>query len=254
VLSQADPVLAQSSDLISGTWTGDIGLDLTNRHPVKFELKFDGKIISGTVTGPGPADFRTGTFDLTTGALKLEVDVKDDGGSSKRFVFEGTAVNGIATGRVNDGTQTGSFRIARAGAESPASAGDAAAALRKSFADVSAWVTKAADLVPADKYTYQPTKTVRTFGQLIAHVADSYNYYCAVAAGRTVEWSDPIEKGKTDKATVVPKLKQALDACTAAYAGTAQTGAAIENVAHTNLHYGNLITYLRMMGMVPPSS
>jgi hypothetical protein len=250
---------AQSAaDPVSGTWTGDIGLDLTTRHPVTFELKFDGKsTLTGTVTGPGPADFKTGSFDATTGALKLEVDVKDDGGASKRFVFEGTALSGMATGRVSDGTQVGSFRIIRDTGASPAgqqSAGDATASLRKSFTEVSGWVSKAAELVPAEKYTYQPTKTVRTFGRLIAHIADSYNYYCAIAGGRTVQWSDPIEKGNTDKATVLPKLQQALQACNTVYGGTPQVGAAVDNVAHTSLHYGNIITYLRMMGMVPPSS
>jgi hypothetical protein len=133
-------------------------------------------------------------------------------------------------------------------------ANDAAAALRKSFGEVSGWVTKAADLVPADKYTYQPAQSVRTYGQLIAHIADGYAYYCARAAGRNVEWSDAIEKGKTDKATLVPKLKASLGACNSAYAGTGEVGALIDNVGHTNLHYGNIITYVRMMGLVPPSS
>jgi DinB family protein len=253
------PAQSGAGDPISGTWTGDIGLDLTNRHPIKFELKFDGAAaISGTVTGPGPADFKGGSFDLKTGALKLEVDVKDDGsGAPKRFSFEGTAISGLATGRVTDGAQTGSFRIAKDAGEPAAGSkpgDDVAGELRKGFAEVSGWVSKAADLVPADKYGYQPVKTVRSYGQLIAHIADSYNYYCARAAGRNVEWSDPVEKGKTDKATVVPRLKQALDACNAAYAAPAQIGAALGNVAHTSLHYGNIITYLRLMGMVPPSS
>ena len=262
VLFAAESIGAQSgagaADPISGTWTGDIGLDLTNRFPIKFELKHDGAgAITGTVTGPGPADFKGGTFDLKTGALKLEVDVKDDGGASKRFLFEGTAISGLATGRVNDGTQIGSFRITKAGGEATGGtkpADDVAAELRKGFDEVSGWVSKAADLVPADKYAYQPVKPVRSFGQLIGHIADSYNYYCARAAGRNVEWSDPVEKGKTDKATVLPKLKQALEVCNAAYAAPVQIGAALGNVAHTSLHYGNIITYLRVMGMVPPSS
>lgn len=55
-------------------------------------------------------------------------------------------------------------------------ANDARAATRKGFADVSGWVTKAAELVPADKYNYKPVQTVRTFGQLVAHVVDSYAY------------------------------------------------------------------------------
>ena len=132
--------------------------------------------------------------------------------------------------------------------------GDAGAQLRRSFGEVSGWVTKAVDLVPADKYTYRPAPTVRTFGQLIGHIADSYNYYCARAAGQNVEWSDPIEKGTTDKATMVQKLKQSTDVCTKAYGGSGQVGALIDNVGHTNLHYGNIITYMRMLGLVPPSS
>ena len=246
-------------DPISGTWTGDAGLNLTNRSPIKLELRFDGKsAVTGTITGPGNApELKGGTFDTTTGALRLDVDLKGDGGTTgAHFVLDGTAIAGVATGRVSDGTRTGSFRLTKSGSESApgAAADDAAAALRKSFGEVSAWVSKSADLVPAEKYTFQATKAVRSFGQLIAHVADSYNYYCAIAAGKTVQWSDPIEKGKTDKATVVPALKKALDGCTAVYAGNGQVGALVDNVAHTSLHYGNIITYLRLMGMVPPSS
>jgi len=247
-----------AADPISGTWTGDIGLTLTQRSPIKFELKFDGTAtIKGTVTGPGPAEFKSGTFDLKTGALKLEVEVKE-GDGPKHFVFEGTAVNGTATGRVNDGTQTGSFRITRGAAEpapSPTPGGsDAGSELRRSFGEVSGYVTKAADLAPADKYTYRPAASVRTFGQLIGHIADSYNYYCARAAGRDIQWSDAIEKGNTSKPTIAAKLKQSLDVCTSAYAGAGKVGALIDNVGHTNLHYGNIITYLRMLGLVPPSS
>ena len=131
----------------------------------------------------------------------------------------------------------------------------AVAAVRAGFTEVSGWVTKAAELIPAEKYTYKPTTTVRTVGQMIAHIADSYGYYCARASNRNVQWSDAIEKGATDKATLATKLKQAGDACNSAYtAGTGDIGQLMANVAHTNLHYGNLITYIRMLGMTPPSS
>lgn len=127
--------------------------------------------------------------------------------------------------------------------------------LRKSFEAVHEAVARSADMVPADKYNYKPVATVRTFGELVAHVADSYVWYCTRASGRNVEWSDAIEKGKTDKATVTAKLKESLAVCTSAYANnSSQVGGLLNNVAHTNLHYGNVITYLRMMGLVPPSS
>jgi len=127
--------------------------------------------------------------------------------------------------------------------------------LKNAFNEVNEWVTKAAEMVPADKYNYRPVDTVRTFGQLIAHVTDSYNYFCAHGVGNKVEWTTPIEKGATDKDTLLPKLKEAVGKCNAAYSsGNGQFRPLFTNVGHTSLHYGNIITYMRMMGLKPPSS
>ena len=127
--------------------------------------------------------------------------------------------------------------------------------LRNGFNEVNEWVTKAADMVPADKYNYRPVDTVRTFGQLIGHITDSYNFFCARGVGNKVEWSDPVEKGTTDKETLLPKLKEAVGKCNAAYSsGNGQLRPLFTNVGHTSLHYGNIITYMRMMGLKPPSS
>ena len=127
--------------------------------------------------------------------------------------------------------------------------------MRKGFDAVHELVAKSADMVPANKYTYKPVATVRTFGELVAHVADSYIWYCTRASGRNVEWSDAIEKGATDKATVTRKLGEAREVCAAAHANSGSNILGLfSNMGHTNLHYGNMITYLRMMGLVPPSS
>ena len=127
--------------------------------------------------------------------------------------------------------------------------------LKKGFNEVTDWVVKSAEMVPADKYNYKPADTVRTFGQMVAHITDSYNYFCARGVGNKVEWSDAGEKGNTDKDTVVSKLKEAVGRCTAAYdARTSQFGLLFANVTHANLHYGNMITYMRMIGLKPPSS
>ena len=125
--------------------------------------------------------------------------------------------------------------------------------LGKGFAELSGWIVKAAEIVPPEKYSYKPAPTVRTFGELLGHIADGSNYFCGRAAGKKVEWSDANAQGKTDKATVVPKLKEALDACSAAH-GTGNLGMLIQNFGHSNLHYGNIVTYMRMLGLVPPSS
>jgi hypothetical protein len=132
----------------------------------------------------------------------------------------------------------------------------AAAAARFGFDEVSGWLAKSAELVPADKYTYKPVNTVRSFGELMAHAADGMNWYCGSArAAKDLQWSDAVEKGKTDKATVVAALKSATAGCNAAYASpTARIDKLMANVAHSRLHYGNAITYIRMLGMKPPSS
>jgi uncharacterized damage-inducible protein DinB len=140
------------------------------------------------------------------------------------------------------------------GSAQKAPANDVGGALRKNFADVVSLLTKSADLVPADKYGYRPVATVRTFGQLVGHLADAHNYYCAVASGKKVEWSDPIEKGVSDKPTLVKKLKESIELCNRVYAGNGDAATMIENIAHTNHHYGNMVTYVRMLGLVPPQS
>ena len=132
---------------------------------------------------------------------------------------------------------------------------DPATEMRNGFNEVNEWVVKAAEMVPAEKYSYKPVDTVRSFGQLIAHVTDSYNFFCARGVGNKVEWSDAVEKGGTDKDTLLPKLKEAVGKCTTAYSSSnGQLRPLFNNVGHTSLHYGNIITYMRMMGLKPPSS
>jgi hypothetical protein len=143
----------------------------------------------------------------------------------------------------------------QAAAQPPANP-DARAAVKFGFEEVSGWLAKAAELVPADKYSYKPVGTVRSFGEQMAHAADGMNWYCGSAkASKDVQWSDAVEKGGTDKAKVVAALKAATAGCAAAYASpTARIDKLMGNVAHSNLHYGNAITYIRMLGLKPPSS
>jgi uncharacterized damage-inducible protein DinB len=131
---------------------------------------------------------------------------------------------------------------------------DPAAAARRSFNEVAGWVVAAAEKVPAEKYNYRPVETVRTFGQIVGHVADGLNWYCAAAGGKPQQWSDPVEKGVTGKAALIEKLKASVSACNAVYAKPVQWNPLIENVGHTSLHYGNIVTYMRGLGLVPPSS
>ncbi|MBS1855321.1 MAG: DinB family protein [Acidobacteria bacterium] len=125
------------------------------------------------------------------------------------------------------------------------------------------------DKIPDDLWSYRPTPDVRTVGQLFAHIADGQYEFCGVVAeGKVV--SKGIEKTATTKAEIVPALKEAFAYCDAAYtkltdANAAEIaplfgmritklGAMDFNTAHNMEHYGNLVTYMRLKGIVPPSS
>jgi uncharacterized damage-inducible protein DinB len=125
------------------------------------------------------------------------------------------------------------------------------------------------DKIPDDTWSFQPTKDVRTVAQLFAHVADAQYEFCGlVAEGKSVP--KDIEKTLKTKAEIVPALKEAFAYCDAAYAKMTDAGAAQMvaffgmritllgamdfNTAHNMEHYGNLVTYMRIKGIVPPSS
>ena len=129
------------------------------------------------------------------------------------------------------------------------------AALSKNFDHVADFLIKSAEMVPESQYGARPVATVRTFLQQIAHVVDANRYYCDSAKGPNAQWVDAVEKSVKTKAEAVALLKQSVEACRTVYAlPSARTDQLIENIGHANLHYGNVITYLRVMGFTPPSS
>ncbi len=137
------------------------------------------------------------------------------------------------------------------------------------FKIVTSYVTRAADKVSEDLYAFKPTPEVRSFGQIIGHVADSNYGICSAALGEKPP-VEGIEKSKTAKADLVKALadsvaycQKAFDNLTDANAGEVmsffgQKMARVTildfNSAHEYEHYGNLVTYMRLKGIVPPSS
>lgn len=134
---------------------------------------------------------------------------------------------------------------------------------------VAAYLVQSATDMPAEKYSYKPTPAVRSFGEIIGHVAGSQNMFCAMALGEKAPEEDAVEKSATTKEALVAALKASNDYCRKAYAQNDDAlGGMVDvfgqqrskrftllmNATHDNEHYGNLVTYLRMNGMVPPSS
>jgi uncharacterized damage-inducible protein DinB len=132
-------------------------------------------------------------------------------------------------------------------------------------------IVEAAEAVPENEYGFKPTPQVRSFGELVGHVADAQNYFCGVAAGNNPDYSDAIEKSKSPtKAALVSALKASVAACDEVYAKTTagnvmelvkagksdalRGGLLLDNISHDNEHYGNIVTYMRLKGHVPPST
>ena len=131
------------------------------------------------------------------------------------------------------------------------------------------YILGSVDKIPEDLWSFRPTKDVRTVGQLFAHIADAQYEFCGVATEGEAASKD-IEKTAKAKGEIVAALKEAFDYCDSAYAKltdakAAETvkffgmtitrlGAMDFNVAHNMEHYGNLVTYMRLKNIVPPST
>jgi uncharacterized damage-inducible protein DinB len=140
---------------------------------------------------------------------------------------------------------------------------------KRMYGMLSSMVVSAAEKVPEETYSFKPTPEVRSFGQLVGHLADAQRYFCSSASGETSPGGD-IEKTKTAKADLVAALKDAVAYCNKAYAGMtdakgsqmtkmmkydfARLTVLSANTAHLYEHYGNMATYMRLKGIVPPTS
>jgi uncharacterized damage-inducible protein DinB len=129
-------------------------------------------------------------------------------------------------------------------------------------------VLKSADKIPENLWSFKPTPEVRSIGQLFAHIADAQYEFCGAAKGETLDKG--VEKTAKTKAEITAAVKEAFAYCDAIYAKMTDANAAEMvkffnmnstkiglmdfNTAHTMEHYGNLVTYMRLKNIVPPSS
>lgn len=130
-------------------------------------------------------------------------------------------------------------------------------------------VTVSAERMTAEDYAFRPTPEVRTFAQLVGHIADSNYLFCAVMKGDSRP-EQSIEKTKSTKAELQQALEDSFKYCEPAL--LAMNGPRGRDIVkfqsrsfpalvvmdfrnyHGFLHYGNVITYMRLRGKVPPST
>ena len=129
-------------------------------------------------------------------------------------------------------------------------------------------IIKSAEKMPESNYSFKPSPDVRSFGQILGHVADAEYAFCGAVAGESKQMN--IEKTKTSKEELTAAVRDAFAYCDGVYnsltdataadmikffgQSSTKLGVLAFNNAHTFEHYGNLVTYMRIKGIVPPSS
>jgi uncharacterized damage-inducible protein DinB len=136
-------------------------------------------------------------------------------------------------------------------------------------------LAEAAEAMPAEDYAFKPTPQVRSFAELVGHVANANFFFCSQASSTKSPATANYER-VADKAALVKALTDSLAFCDGAYESTTDanfnqpaTMAALGtmpatptlrgailmfNTTHNNEHYGNIVVYLRLKGQVPPST
>jgi len=145
-----------------------------------------------------------------------------------------------------------------------------ASEVQGSYARLKGFVIKAAEAMPAENYSFKPTPEVRTFARVVGHVVEAQVRVCGIvnrtAAGDMVK--TPAETA--DKAVIVEALKASFSECDKSYAALtdanvaemfeigpakrSRLGLMWGNVSHDNEQYATLALYMRLKGLVPPSS
>ena len=128
----------------------------------------------------------------------------------------------------------------------------------------------AAEKMPAEHFSFKPTPDVRTYAEIFGHILNTNYLACSGLRGEANPNKDDLEKTLKTKEDVVKATKASFEYCDAAIKNLTATGLqeTFKNgtrdvpktspllllIAHSQEHYGNLATYLRLKGIVPPSS
>ncbi len=129
-------------------------------------------------------------------------------------------------------------------------------------------IVAAAEAMPAENFSFKPTPEIRSYAELFTHVAQVQTGICTVIGGGQFERKPPSTAASKDE--VIAVLKKSFDACDAAFATVTEANATDvsgqgfmrgsklgniqKNTAHNNEMYGQMVVYLRLKGIVPPST
>jgi uncharacterized damage-inducible protein DinB len=131
-------------------------------------------------------------------------------------------------------------------------------------------VAASAAAMPEASFAFKPSPDVRTFGEIIGHLANEHYLICSGVKGEQNPQAGVDFEKTSAKADLAKALDESIAYCTAMYASVKDDPRVLQpaapgrrdtpfrslllNVTHDSEHYGNIVTYLRMKGIVPPSS
>jgi uncharacterized damage-inducible protein DinB len=143
------------------------------------------------------------------------------------------------------------------------------AGAKAQFTGISSFVTRSADKIPDNLFSFRATPEVRTIAQLFGHIADAYFGMCSAADGSKPP-QQGIEQSATAKAALVKALADGVAYCQSVmdrmtdqkgservdfyFGPTPRLSILYFVTTHTYEHYGNLVTYMRLNKIIPPSS
>ena len=144
--------------------------------------------------------------------------------------------------------------------------------LLDSWNDVGRKLIAMAEDLPEDKYDFKPTPAQRTFAEQLLHAAGGNYFFINPAKGLKAPEGDPKRADYKTKAAVVEFVKKSFDDGAALIKSKGDAGLndlfvdpfskqqvrvgddAWGFVEHSGEHYGQLVVYYRVMGLVPPES
>ncbi|MBI4538403.1 MAG: DinB family protein [Gemmatimonadetes bacterium] len=148
--------------------------------------------------------------------------------------------------------------------------GSVVAATRPPYETFKGYIVRAAEQMPEANYSFRATPEVRSFGELLGHIANSNYEFCSAALKEQNPLKEDVEKSRTTRAALAEALRTSFQYCDRVYSeitdamatepiqlfgmDLTRLGVVTLNAAHDGEHYGNIVTYMRLKGLVPPSS
>jgi uncharacterized damage-inducible protein DinB len=145
--------------------------------------------------------------------------------------------------------------------------------LQGQYATLKRNITGSVDKMPAEHFAFKPVPEVMSYAEMLTHVVETQYGYCSTVKGGDNPGAT-LNFKVTDKAAVAQLVKDSFAYCDDSFAAVtnenalemltrgaapnqrqlARANQLTQLIVHGNEHYGNLVTYMRMKGIVPPSS